>query len=139
MNQFRDTYLNQGAFAISSRSDRSTLSFGKSSDHPPWDVRKRAGDVEAQLHRQSYSAELSSNVIGSMTKSTSRGRFNVSANEVIDIEISVEWEITLFSRVCPISVRVVLRITHRYTCVCFLRHVYYLWSFFSSFFRIACV
>lgn len=82
VQQFRETYLNQGAFAISSRSDRSNLSFGKGSDHPAWDIRTRAGDPEAQAKRQTLATELSSGVIGSMTRATPRGRLNISADGV---------------------------------------------------------
>mmetsp|Transcript_19228 Transcript_19228/g.25041 ORF Transcript_19228/g.25041 Transcript_19228/m.25041 type:complete len:477 (+) Transcript_19228:107-1537(+) len=65
---FRETYLNQGAFVVSARSDRSTLSFAKECDHPPWDIRSRAGNPEAQARRETFAVDLSSGAIGAHKK-----------------------------------------------------------------------
>lgn len=79
--EFRATYLKQGAFAISSRSDRSTLSFAKESDHPPWDIRSRAGNPEAQAKREKCAANLSSGVIGNPNRPPRNNRLDIFCNE----------------------------------------------------------
>ena len=53
--QFRSTYLEKGAYAISARTDRSEHSFAKATDHPRWDPKSTKGTaVEVQDTWGSY-------------------------------------------------------------------------------------
>mmetsp|Transcript_63436 Transcript_63436/g.143089 ORF Transcript_63436/g.143089 Transcript_63436/m.143089 type:complete len:596 (+) Transcript_63436:29-1816(+) len=49
--EFRSTYLEKGAYAISARTDRSEHSFAKATDHPRWDPKSTKGTaVEVRRH-----------------------------------------------------------------------------------------